>query len=829
MAMEKRPDPDKLLERVRAEERVSAGGRLKLFFGACAGVGKTYSMLEAARQRKKEGWDVVVGLVETHGRAETDALLEGLEIFPRKEVSYKGVVLREFDLDAALARRPRLILVDELAHTNAPGSRHAKRWQDVEELLGAGIGVYTTLNVQHWESLNDVVAQITGVRVRETVPDTFLERTHDIELVDLPPEDLLKRLKEGKVYRGDQADRAADNFFQPGNLIALRELALRHTAERVDAQMQAFKDRHTITDVWPAGERLLVGVSASPMSSRLIRATARLAAQLRSPWVAAHVETPAGMKVSSEERGRVIDNLRLAEKLGAETVTLTGQNVPGELLTYARARNTTKIVLGKPARPRWKEWLYGSVVNEMARRGGDVDLCVISGVGCDLNVTKAFIPRQRTPWTGIGLGIATVAVCTLLCWPLCRLVDRANLIMIYLVGTSWVAYRFGRVPSIVASALSVLSFDVFFVSPYLSVRVADTQYFLTFAVMFGVSFLISTLTSQLRGQNEQMRRREERMRALYKLSRDLSKTPYTGRMLETAVIQLKEFYKLPIMILTPDPHGSLSVSVGDPQPFGWNDHEASVARWVFDRTQMAGAGTETLGGAAGLYLPLKGISSTVGVLAVRPQDSKSLTDPEQLHLLETFATVIGGSIESTRMSEAMGRADMQMEMQAIVQQKSDTRLRVGDFLTNDRIVVFAARLSKEEVYRELLARLTPPNTSHALQAVMERERVGSTHIASYLAVPHARISGLKGIQAALGVLRQGFDDEPHEGGPTRLCLLFLGPPDKIKEHLAFLAAIGRVFQSPGTAEMLTNCETLKEILEKLREIELAAECYPFIP
>ena len=316
-----RPNPDALLKRLQEDEAQAQLGKLKLFFGMSAGVGKTYAMLEAARQRKKEGWEVVVGVVETHSRAETEALLDGLEILPRRDSLYKGAALREFDLDRALARRPRLILVDELAHTNAPGSRHKKRWQDVEELLDAGIDVYTTVNVQHWESLNDVVAQITGILVRETVPDTFLRRAHELELVDLAPEDLLQRLRDGKVYRGEQAERAADNFFQTGNLIALRELALRHAAERVDAQMVAFRERHAIPGVWPAGDRLLVGVSPSPMSARLVRAASRLATRLRAPWIAVHVETPAFLRLAPEDRGRVIDNLRLAEKLGAETAT----------------------------------------------------------------------------------------------------------------------------------------------------------------------------------------------------------------------------------------------------------------------------------------------------------------------------------------------------------------------------------------------------------------------------------------------------------------------------------------------------------------------------
>ena len=346
---DQRPDPDILLSRVQTEEAQQNRGKLKIFFGATAGVGKTYAMLEAAHERRAEGLDVVVGWVDTHGRAETAALLEGIEVLPRRPMAYRGTSLDEFDLDAALARHPTLILVDELAHTNAPGSRHAKRWQDVEELLSAGIHVYTTLNVQHVESLNDVVAQITGVIVRETVPDSILERADEIELIDLPPDDLLQRLQEGKVYVPEQAGRALEHFFSKGNLIALRELALRRTADRVDEQMQVYRRTHEITETWPTTERLLVCISPSPLSIRLVRATRLMAARLRAEWLAVYVETPAHLRLPEADRERVIHTLRLAEQLGAETVTLSGEHVSEEILAYARTRNVSKIVVGKPA------------------------------------------------------------------------------------------------------------------------------------------------------------------------------------------------------------------------------------------------------------------------------------------------------------------------------------------------------------------------------------------------------------------------------------------------------------------------------------------------
>jgi len=812
--MEERPDPDKLLKQVQADEKSVGKGRLKLFFGASPGVGKTYAMLEAARQRKKEGWDVVVGIVETHKRVETEALLEGLEILPRKKIEYKGVTLQEFDLDGALARRPRLILLDELAHTNAPGLRHAKRWQDAEELLDAGIDVYTTLNVQHWESLNDVVAQVTGVVIRETVPDTFLQRAHELELVDLAPEDLLTRLKEGKVYQGEMAGRASENFFKPGNLIALRELALRHTAERVDAQMQAFKERHAITDVWSVGDRLLVGVTASPMSARLVRAASRLATRLHAPWIAVHVETPAFLKLPAEERARVVDNLRLAEKLGAEVVTLTGENVTDEMLRLARARNVTRILLGKPARPRWKEWLQGSVINEIARSCGNIDLHIVSGMGVSLSQRRPTPPSESPPtdWSGFGWGATVVAAATVVCWPLARHLDKVNLVMIYLLGVVWTAYRFGVRASFLASALSVLAFDFFFVPPYFTFSVANPEYLITFAIMLVVGLLISTITGRLTLQTDRLRLRQERIRMLYKLSRELSETPDVRRMLEAAVKELEDFYKRPVMILTPGPQGELVVSSGDPQAMEWSENEQSVARWVFDRGQMAGSGSDTLAGAKALYLPLKGLRSSVGVLAVKPPaDPKALMDPEQLLLLETFASEIGGALESTRMSEAMGRAEMQMELQAINHPRTDTHLRIGDFLTAERIAVLPSGLPKEEIIRTLLGRIQVPNPAQALQAILEREATGPTLIGTSIAIPHARLAGLKGLQAALGVSKEG---------PVHVWLLFIAGAEDARTPLAFLAGLAAFFNNTEHAEQMAKLASPHEILDYIRRSEI---------
>src|SRR5690349_17462269 len=412
MSTERRPDPDELLARVKEAETRQARGKLKIFFGASAGVGKTYAMLEAAREQRGQGVDVVVGWVETHGRADTEALVADLEILPRRRLEYRGTQLQELDLDAALARHPALLLVDELAHTNAPGSRHAKRWQDVLELLDAGINVYTAMNVQHVESLNDVVAKITGVVVRETVPDSIFEHTDEVELIDLPPDDLLQRLRDGKIYIPEQARAAIDNFFRKGNLIALRELALRVTAQHVDAEMRHYMRDHAIRQTWPVRERLLVCIGPSPSSIRLVRAAKRMAEGLGAEWIVAYVETASQVRLPPEARDRVAQALRLAEQLGAETHTLTGQRMSDEILAFARSRNVSKIVVGKPARPVWKRIAMGSIVDTLVEGSGEIDVYVISGDRDDSRPLPSRPWPRRTQWGPYIYAVAAVALAT---------------------------------------------------------------------------------------------------------------------------------------------------------------------------------------------------------------------------------------------------------------------------------------------------------------------------------------------------------------------------------------------------------------------------------
>jgi two-component system sensor histidine kinase KdpD len=662
---EHRPDPDALLARVKEEEARQTRGKLKVFLGAAAGVGKTYAMLEAAHARRAEDMDVLVGWVDTHGRAETEALLKGLEILARRPIEYRGTVLPEFDLDAALARRPTLILVDELAHTNAHGSRHAKRWQDVQELLDAGINVYTTLNVQHLESLNDVVAQITTVRVRETIPDSVLEQADEVELVDLPPEELLQRLKEGKVYVPEQAQEAIRNFFRKGNLIALRELALRRTADRVDEQMQDYMRGHAIDRTWPAAERILVCVRAGPLGVKLVRAARRMAARLRAEWLTVYVETPDHMRLSEADRDGLARTLRLAEGLGGQAVTLSGQSVTEEILAYARARNVSKIIVGKPAGPRWRDLLFGSAVDELIRRSGDIDIYVIRGEQEDDLPRRVERLGRPTNWWPLGWGVGTVGLCTALGWLMFPYFDLSDIIMVYLLGTVLVAPRLSRPFTILTSILSVASFDFFFVPPYFTFAVSDVRYFVTFAVMLVVAIVVSSLTVRIRQQADAARKREQRTAALYDLSRELASTRGEESLLQAAVRHISEVFGCQVAVLRPGPTGGIVPKAAHPVPFEIDTNEGGVSQWVYEHRQMAGLGTETLPGAKALYVPLIASQGIVGVLGVKPPDTHAFADPEQLHLLETFANQAALAIERAQLAEEAQQAQVRAEAERL--------------------------------------------------------------------------------------------------------------------------------------------------------------------
>jgi two-component system sensor histidine kinase KdpD len=660
---DRRPDPEALLARIREEERSASRGRLKIFFGASPGVGKTYAMLEAARARARDGVDVVVGIVETHGRPETAALLQDLATLPKRAVAYRGITLEEFDLDAALARRPGLLLVDELAHTNAPGSRHAKRWQDVEELLAAGISVYATLNVQHLESLNDVVARITGITVRETLPDTVFDEADELELADLAAEDLLERLRQGKVYVPEQAAAAVERFFRKGNLIALRELALRRAAERVDAQMRRYMRDTGIGATWPAGERLLVCIGPNPDGARLIRAGKRMATGLQCEWRVVYVERP-GQTVSGAERDALIANLQLAVSLGAGTAALSGVDAAAEILAYARDQNVTKIVVGKPTHPRWRDLLGGSVLDRLVRGSGDVDVYVIKGDTGAPRPPEAAPPR-RAPFSEYAWAAAVVAVGTAVGAAVSRLLSVTDVAMVYLLGVGLVASRYGRGPSVAAALLSIGAFDFFFVPPFYTFSVAEARYLLTFGVMLFIALVISAIAYRLRAQAETARERERRTAALYSMTRDLAGTRGAADVAAVAARHLSATFRAPVQILLPDGEGRVGIPVGAAPAFPMDEKERSVAQWVYDRGRVAGAGTDTLPAAEALYVPLAGSRTAVGVAGVRAADAKRLQDPGTLRLLETFAGQAALALERARLAEQAQREQVEAEAERL--------------------------------------------------------------------------------------------------------------------------------------------------------------------
>lgn len=658
---QERPNPDVLLARVRAEESKRSEGKLKIFFGANPGVGKTYAMLETAHEQRRDGEDVVIGVVETHGRPDTEALVSGLEVLPRREVEYRGALLHEFDLDGALARRPVIILIDELAHTNAPGLRHEKRWQDALELLKAGISVYTTVNVQHLESLNDVVARITGVRVRETVPDSILERADDVELIDLPPDDVLQRLKDGKVYVSDQIKHAVQNFFTKGNLIALRELALRRTAERVDQQMEVYRRDHAVIRTWPAADTIMVCVNMKPRGPRLVRAARQMAAGLHAKWIAVYVQVPRHIGLPQQDRERLSHTMRLAERLGAETATLTGEHVARELLNFAHRRNVTKIIVGKPVRTWWKEWIFGSVVSDLIHQSGDIDVHVMTG---DVGEGEPLVRRTFRRTSGLpvyGYAVLGVLIATAIAWAMFPYFGSANLIMMYLIAVVVVAIRYGRGPSVLASFLSVAAFDVFFVPPYFSFAVSDIEYALTFGVMLIVALVISGLAVRIRQQADLAREREQRTAVLYAMSRDLATHRGTPVLTRLAVRHLRDVFDSQVAVFLADADKRVRIQLGESLYFEFDPKESGVAQWVFDHNERAGIGTDTLPGAKALYLPLVASTGPIGVVAVRPKDAGSLLNSEPVHLLESLVNHIALALERTRLSEEAHQAHMQAE------------------------------------------------------------------------------------------------------------------------------------------------------------------------
>lgn len=651
-----RPDPDALLKRVQAENAASARGQLKIFFGFAPGVGKTYAMLESAKRLRAGGVEVVVGCVETHGREDTAALLTGLEVLPRKGLEHRGVSLGEFDLDAALARRPAVVLVDELAHTNAPGSRHERRFQDVLELLDAGIDVHSTLNVQHVESLNDVVQQLTGVTVRETVPDSVLDRADDIELIDLPPDELLERLQQGKVYLPEQASRAAQHFFQRQNLIGLRELALRRTAERVDADLTQLREQQVLRGVTGSTERVLVSIGPSPTSADVVRAGRRLADALHAPWHVVWVETPSTVPLAPGDATRLDEHLRLAELLGASVQRVDGLSVAEALTTAAARIGARHLVMGAPAARRLRDRLRSSPVDRLLEQHTGLQLHLISASGVNRSAVEAPAPLLRAPdWTGSVSAVVAVAIVTAVGFALRELLTLQDQVMLYLLAIMAVSARFSRAASFIAAAVSVAAYDFFFVPPIFTFSVSDATHLLTFAMMFTVGLVISALTLRVRRQERGSRDRENRTAALYALSRDLAQTLVPAEMaLALSRRALEVFGGETGVVLQPN-YAAMVLHSTLPG-FTLGTSERAVVRWVLDHRLPAGLGTETLAGAAVVCFPITSGDTVLGVLVLKPAAGR--LEPTTRDFIDAFVQPAALALERARLSSEAQRAQV---------------------------------------------------------------------------------------------------------------------------------------------------------------------------
>jgi two-component system sensor histidine kinase KdpD len=662
----KRPNPDKLLQRAESEERQDERGKLKIYLGAAPGVGKTHEMLHDAFAERTKGLDVVIGVVESHGRQEIEWLVRDFEPIPQQVVNYHGKQLLEFDLNGALNRHPALILIDEMAHTNAPGLRHKKRWQDIKELLDRGIDVYTTLNIQHIESLNDHVAQIIHAPIKETIPDSMIELADTIKLIDIPPEELLKRLHEGKVYFPEQATLAAELFFRKGNLIALRELALRTTAERVGAQVSSYRQDQDIKVVWPTREKILVCVGGGNESLKLIRAAKRMASSLQSEWIAVYVDM-IHINFLKENRHRAIQNLRLAEQLGAETRILTGSDIVNEVMNFAREQNVTLIMIWKHIRKRWQHLFFRSLSDEIIRHSGEIDVYIMTGVQDLVKQDKSQDKSQEkiqgkriNSWWAYGVSITVVGLATIVNFFLYPYFSASNLIMVYLLSVTMVALLGKMGPSILASVLSVLSYDYFFIPPFYHFVVTDIEYFFTLTVMLIVSQIISQLTILTQRQADIALLTEHQTSALYTLSRKLASTRGIDKLLNTGISYIASIFNSEVLALLPqNDHLVIRAKCRTTQEL--DEKEQGVAEWVYELGQMAGLGTDTLSFSNALYLPLLGSQRVIGVLRIYPAQPEYLTLPEKIQLLEACANQIALALEVDHLQEQAKNSELKIE------------------------------------------------------------------------------------------------------------------------------------------------------------------------
>jgi two-component system sensor histidine kinase KdpD len=726
---EYRPSPEALLEAARREER--RVGKLRIFVGAAPGVGKTYEMLLQGQARKKDGYNVVVGIVETHGRRETEGLLAGLEIIPRRRIDYKGMVLEEMDLDAVIARRPQIVLVDELAHTNVEGSRHPKRYLDVEELMSHGIDVYTTVNIQHIESLNDVVAQITHVRVRETVPDAVFDRADAVELVDLTPDDLIQRLKEGKVYVPKQAERALEHFFSPANLTALRELALRRTAERVDEQLLTEMRARAIQGPWAAGERILVCISEDPRCAGLVRYSKRLADRLHGPWTALYVEGRRAQQLTEEQRDRIADTLRLAETLGGEALTLPAstRSIADDVIRHAQANNVTQIVIGKSSRTRWFELLHGSVVHDLVRRSGNISVHVIAGDTIAGDPIPKKSVRPATPENTLDprpyiAALIAVALALGFGEVIQQWVGAGNVDLIFLTAIVAVAVRFGLLPSLMASVAAAIAYNFFFLPPLYTFTIADPANAVAFSFFTLVAIVVSGVTARARTQAVAALDRARVTEALYSFSRKLAGAGTLDDVLWATAYQAALMLKVRVVILLPE-DGSIAVKAGYPPEDILDDADLAAAKWAWQNDRAAGRGSDTLPGAKRLFLPMRTGRGAVGVMGIDSDKPGPLLTPDRRRLLDALRDQAALAIERVQLVEAMGRLERTAETERL-------RSALLTSISHDLKTPLAAVLGAAGALRDLGAKLNDAEKADLLTTVIDESERLNRFIANLL-------------------------------------------------------------------------------------------------
>jgi two-component system sensor histidine kinase KdpD len=723
-----RPSPEALLEEARREE--TRVGKLRIFVGAAPGVGKTYEMLQTARARKSDGYDIVIGVAETHGRKETQALLEGFEIIPKRRIDYKGQSLEEMDLDGLIARHPQIALVDELAHTNAPGSRHPKRYLDVEELLNRGIDVYTTVNIQHIESLNDVVAQITRVRVRETVPDAVFDRADAVELVDLTPDDLIQRLKEGKIYLPKQAERALAHFFSPANLTALREIALRRTADRVDEELVTQMQARAIPGPWAAGERFLVCVSEDPRAAGLVRYTKRLADRLHAPWTAIAVETRRSLRLSEEQRDRVADTLRLAEGLGGDATTVPGSDrVADDVLAFARANNVTQIIIGKSSRTRWFELLHGSVVHDLLGKSGNISVHVIAGEELaaepiakkTVNTAEPSASIDARPYAvallavvaalGVGEGIQP--------W-----FGIENVDLVFLAAIVTIAVRYGLLPSVLASIASSLAYNFFFLPPIYTFTISDPKNLAALVFFTIVAIVISNIAARGRAQMVTARERVRAVESLYAFSRKLAGVGSLDDVLWATAYQTALMLKVRVVLLLPE-DGSITVKAGYPPEDILDEADIAAAKWSWESDRSAGRGSDTLPGAKRLFLPMRTGRGAIGVIGIDSDKPGPFLTPDERRLLDALIDQGALAIERVRLVEEMDRVKRTDETDRL-------RSALLTSISHDLKTPLAAILGTAGTLRNLSDKLSEAEKTDLLATIIDESERLNRFIANLL-------------------------------------------------------------------------------------------------